>query len=281
VVAHAEDGILADQLTSDLLAVGKTAMCFYPEARPAEVEIRAVQLLLEIQARIPTPLHIHHVTTRRVGEMIGVARGLDRQVSGETCPHYLLFDDSGYRGDPQQAALLVCAPPIKTMDDREGLWNALQSGWLTMVATDHCPYTLDQKQSNLTDFTRTPGGLGGVELRIPLIFSMGVASGRLSLEQFADIIATNPAKTFGLYPRKGAIQIGSDADLVIVDPAMKKTIHVADLHMNTDCTPYENLEVVGWPVATFLRGSLLVKDDRLMAAYPEGEFIPRYLNKGN
>jgi len=278
---HAEDGGLADQLTADLLKQGMSALCYYPEARPAEVEIRAVQMLLEIQARIPTPLHIHHVTTRRVAQMIGVTREYGRKVSGETCPHYLWFDDSGYRGDPQQAALLVCAPSIKTMNDREGLWDALQKGWLTIVATDHCPYTRAQKDTDLADFTRTPGGLGGVELRLPLVFDAGVLSGRLSLEQFAEVFATNPAKTFGLYPRKGAIEVGSDADLVIFNHTLKKTIHAADLQMNTDCTPYEGVDVIGWPVATFLRGNLLVKDGQLMATAPEGEFIPRYLDNGN
>jgi dihydropyrimidinase len=274
---HAEDGRLANQLTADLLTQGKSALCYYPEARPAEVEVRAVQMLLDIQVRIPTPLHIHHVTTRRVAEMIGVAREFDRKVTGETCPHYLLFDDSGYRGDPEQAALLVCAPSIKTMNDREGLWKALQNGWLTMVATDHCPYTREQKNTDLSDFTHTPGGVGGVELRLPLMYSAGVLSGRFTLEQFGQLWATNPAKTFGLYPRKGAIAVGSDADLVVLDPVKRVTIHAADLKMAADCTPYEGFEVIGWPIATFLRGQLLVKDGRLIAGNPGGVFIPRHL----
>ncbi len=274
---HAEDGRLVNQLTVDLLTQGKSALCYYPEARPAEVEIRAVQMLLDIQVRIPTPLHIHHVTTRRVAEMIGVARGFDRKVTGETCPHYLLFDDSGYRGDPQQAALLVCAPSIKTMNDCEGLWTALQKDWLTMVATDHCPYTREQKNTDLSDFTHTPGGVGGVELRLPLMYSAGVLSGRFTLEQFVQLWATNPAKTFGLYPRKGVIAVGSDADLVVLDPVKSVTIHAADLKMATDCTPYEGFEVIGWPIATFLRGQLLVKDGRLIAGNPGGMFIPRHL----
>jgi len=278
---HAEDGILADQLTAALVAQGKTALSYYPESRPAEVETRVLQMLLDIQERIPTPLHIHHVSTRRAAEMIGVARELDRKVSGETCPHYLLFDDSGYRGDPHQAAQLVCAPVIKSLNDREGLWEALQKGWLSLVATDHCPYTREQKETDLENFTRTPGGIGGVELRLPLLYSAGVASGRLTPEQFVQLWATNPAKVFGLYPRKGVIAVGSDADLVIFDPGRRVTIHATDLQMQSDCTPYEDMQVDGWPTATILRGKLLVKAGQLVAGTPGGVFIPRHLDNGN
>jgi dihydropyrimidinase len=274
---HAEDGLLADQLTADLVAHGKCALSYYPEARPAEVEIRAVQILLDIQERIHTQLHFHHVSTRRAAEMIGVARELGRMVSGETCPQYLIFDESYYRKDPQIAAQVICAPSIKTADDRVGLWEALQKGWLTLLATDHCPYTREQKESDLTDFTHTPGGVGGVELRLPLMYSAGVLSGRFTLEQFGQLWATNPAKTFGLYPRKGVIAVGSDADLVVLDPDKRVTIHAADLEMATNCTPYEGFEVIGWPIATFLRGQLLTKDGRLIAGNPGGVFIPRHL----
>jgi dihydropyrimidinase len=278
---HAEDGILADQLTGALLAQGKTALSFYPEARPAEVEIRAVQMLLDIQEKQPTPLHFHHVSTQRAAEMIGVARELNRKVSGETCPHYLLFDDSGYRGDPHRAAQLVCAPAIKTLNDREGLWEALGKGWLSLIATDHCPYTLKQKETDLENFTHTPGGMGGVELRLSLMYSAGVASGRLTLEQFVQLWATNPAKIFGLYPAKGVIAVGSDADLVIFDPGRNVTIHAANLQMNADCTPYEDLRVHGWPKTTILHGKPVVQDDHLVSGSPGGVFIPRHLNNGN
>ncbi len=278
---HAEDGILADQLTGALVSEGKTALRFYPEARPPEVEIRAVRMLLDIQEKSPAPLHFHHVSTRRAAEMIGVARELDRKVSGETCPHYLLFDDSCYCGDPHLAAQLVCAPSIKSLDDRDGLWEALEKGWLSLLATDHCPYKLEQKEKDLENFTHTPGGVGGVELRLPLLYSAGVASGRLSLEQFVQLWATNPARIFGLYPRKGAIAVGSDADLVILDPGHRVTIHAADLQMNADCTPYENMHVSGWPTATILRGKMIVKDGRLANDTPGGVFIPRYLDHGN
>ncbi len=274
---HAENGLLADSLTAGLLKEGNKAFRFYPQARPAACEIQAVQKLLSLQEESNTPLHIHHVSTLKAAELIGAARQQVRAVSGETCPHYLLFDQTGYGGDPQLAAQLVCAPSIKTADDREGLWKALAEGWLSLLATDHCPYRMEQKETDLTDFTRTPGGIGGVELRLPLIFSEGVVRGRLSLEQFVDIWATNPAKTFGLYPRKGVIAVGSDADLVILDPNQEMTIHAGELKMNTDCTPYDGRQVTGWPTGTILRGTLLVKDGKQIAKMPGGEFIPRYL----
>ncbi len=174
LTVHAEDGLLADRLTSELVARGNTALRFYTEARPAECEIRAVENLLSLQDRYHTPLHIHHVSTRSAAELIGAAHQPGRRVSAETCPHYLLFDQAGYLGDPQMAALLVCAPSIKTAADRAGLWEALEKGWVDMVSTDHCPYRLDQKETDLGDFTHTPGGIGGVELRLPLLYSEGV-----------------------------------------------------------------------------------------------------------
>jgi len=277
LTVHAEDGLLADRLTSKLVAQGKTALRFYPEARPAACETRAVEKLLSLQEKISTPLHIHHVSTRHAAELIGAARRQGRRVSAETCPHYLLFDQTGYFGDPELAAQLVCAPSIKTAADRAGLWEALEKGWVGMVATDHCPYQLDQKETDLSDFTHTPGGLGGVELRLPLIYSEGVVKRRLSLQQFVDLWATNPARTFGLYPRKGIIAVGSDADLVIVDTNRTVTIHADNLKMNSDCTPYEDWLVTGWPVGTILRGKPVILEGKLTGQNPGGEFIPRYL----
>jgi dihydropyrimidinase len=278
---HAEDGLLADRLTSELVRQGKTALADYPLSRPAEVEIHAIEKILDIQAIYKTPLHVHHVSTRRGAELIGAARSQGRQVSAETCPHYLLFDQTGYAGDLHQAAQLVCAPSIKTADDREGLWDALARDWLNVLATDHCPYTLAQKEADLTDFTHIPGGVGGVELRLPLLYNAGVLSGRLTLDQFVNLWATNPARIFGLYPRKGVIEEDSDADLVIFDPERHMTVRAVDLKMNSDCTPYEGHEVTGWPVATFLRGKALISDGKTVVDSPFGEFIPRFLNAKN
>jgi dihydropyrimidinase len=281
VNVHAEDGLMADRLTAELVALGRTSLDNYPSARPAEVEIRAVEKILEIQKSDPVRLHLHHISTSHAAEIIGAAREEGRQVSAETCPHYLLFEDNSYRSSPKMAAQLVCAPSIKTAADRLGLWEALEKGWLSMIATDHCPYTLAQKENNLTDFTRTPSGIGGVELRLPLLYSAGVLSDRFSVEKFAELWATNPARCFGLYPRKGVIAVGSDADLVVFDPERKVTIRASDLKMNADCTPYEGNEVTGWPVATFLRGRLVVQNDSLAADHPAGIFIPRHLKNGS
>jgi dihydropyrimidinase len=147
-------------------------------------------------------------------------------------------------------------------------------GSLSVLATDHCPYTRAQKETDLTDFTKVPGGMGGVELRLPLIFSAGVAAGRISLERFAFVWAEGPARAFGLYPRKGIIAPESDADLVILDPAETWTVHAADLHMNTDCLPYEGIKVTGRVKMTILRGNIIVRDDKLQAN-SNGKLIPR------
>jgi dihydropyrimidinase len=279
LTVHAEDGLLADRLSAGLMAQGKTALRFYPEARPAACEIRAVEKILTLQEQYGTPVHIHHVSTRQVAELIGVARKQGRRISAETCPHYLLFDQAVYFGDLQLAAQLVCSPSIKTAADRAGLWEALDKDWVNMIATDHCPYRLVQKENDLTDFTQTPGGLGGVELRLPLIYSEGVVKRRLSMQQFVDVWATNPARSFGLFPRKGIIAIGSDADLVILDTKRSVTIHADNLKMNTDCTPYEDWQVTGWPVGTILRGKPVMQEGKLIGQNPGGEFIARHLKQ--
>lgn len=279
VDVHAEDGQLADRLIAELVAGGRKTLQYYPDSRPAMVEVDAVEKMLALQATIPTPLHFHHISSCRAAELIGAARRAGRAVSAETCPHYLLFDRESFQSDRHLAAQLVCAPAIKTTEDQMGLWEALNRDWLNVLATDHCPYTLAQKENDLEDFTRTPGGIGGVELRLPLIHSAGVASSRMDMERFVEIWATNPAKLFGLYPRKGILAVGSDADLVVLDPNRQVTIWARDLHSNTTCSPYNGRQVTGWPVATILRGRILTRDGRLVAAQPAGEFLPRALKQ--
>ena len=210
--------------------------------------------------------------------MIGTAHRDGFPISGETCPHYLLFSEDEYTGDPQRASHLVCAPIIKSEADRAGLWQALAGGSLAMVATDHCPFTRKQKEANLNDFTSVPGGLAGVETRLPLVYTEGVVKGRLSLNRFVQVWATEPAKVFGLYPQKGIIAVGSDADLVILDPEQKSVLRASDLHMNSDCLPFEGSEVLGMPMTTILRGEVIIEQGQLKPANPPGELVSRFIN---
>jgi dihydropyrimidinase len=277
LTVHSENGPLADHLTAKLIAEGKTRATDYPQARPALCEIEANNRLLTYVRLLGTRTHIHHVGTLQGAELIGKARREGHPVTGETCPHYLLFNSADLADDLARAAYLVCAPSIKGPEDQTALWRHLAVGDLSVVATDHCPYWRRQKEEHVDDLTRIPGGIGGVETRLSLIFTEGVQNGRLSLERFVDIWATEPARIFGLYPQKGVIAVGSDADLVIVDPSQKGVLRAADLHMNTDCLPYEGWEVHGLMATTILRGRILVEEGQLVAAGAFGELVPRYL----
>jgi dihydropyrimidinase len=167
---------------------------------------------------------------------------------------------------------------MKERADRTALWQALASDDLSVLATDHCPYTREQKEANLQDFTHVPGGVPGVETRLPIVFTEGVVGGRLSINRFVEIWATEPARVFGLYPAKGWIAPGADADLVIFDPDRESVLRADELHMNTDCMPYEDRKVRGYPVTTILGGEVIVDDGRLTTERPRGRLVRRYLN---
>jgi dihydropyrimidinase len=279
VSVHAENGSLADHFTQGLLESGRKAVSDYAFARPSICEEEAIQRLLKYQQLTDTRLHIHHVSTAGGAKQIGRARRAGRSVSAETCPHYLVFTDQDYSRNPASAAALICAPSIKSAVDQTALWQALASGVLSVVATDHCPYTRAQKEQHLDDFSQIPGGMAGVETRLPLLFSEGVLKGRLSLERFSQVWAEEPARIFGLFPRKGLIAVGCDADLVIFNPAKKWALRAADLHMNTDCLSYEGMEVTGKAETTILRGNIIIQNGKQILSSPNGQLIPRSFAK--
>lgn len=277
VNVHAENGPLADYLTTELLSQGKRSLAYYPEARPVICEEEAVARLLTYQKQIGVPLHIHHVSSATAVDLIRAARTGGQPLTAETCPQYLVFSDEDYRGEPELAAALVCAPSIKSRTDQASLWQGLIDGTLSAVATDHCPYSNEQKFSGGNDFSQVPGGMAGVETRLPLLFHYGVHAGKLSLSQFAYLWAEGPARSFGLFPRKGNIAVGCDADLVIFDPEQEWTLNAKDLHMNTDCLSYEGFTVRGKPKITLLRGEVIVEDNHMASSQPNGSLIPRSL----
>ena len=191
-------------------------------------------------------------------------------------PQYLLLDESLY--NTPAAALYAVSLPLREPQDCEALWAGLRSGAISMVATDHCPFTIAQKTTEGGAFTEVPNGMPGIETRVPLMFSEAVVKRGFSLPQFAQIVSTNPARRFGMYPQKGAIRPGSDADLVLLDPKAHKRIDHTKLHMNCDWSPYEGMKVTGWPVTTLLRGEILCQDGEWIPTYPTGQFIPRTIN---
>jgi len=274
VTVHAENGLLADQATQNLVANGNLAVNYYPESRPVYCEEEAIQRILTFAQATKTQLHIHHVSSGAGAQLVSNARRNGAKVTGETCPQYLVFNDQVYKAEGLPATYLVIAPPLRKPADQEELWKALTTGGLSMVATDHCPYTLAQKAVGKDDFTHVPGGAGGVETRWPILFTESYVRGRLSPERLAAVWATNPSRVFGLHPQKGSIAIGADADLIMVRPEQHSTLSIDSLHMNSDHTAYEGIEVVGFPLTTMLRGKIVVKDGDPVSE-PVGKVVRR------
>jgi dihydropyrimidinase len=272
---HAEDGVLINFAVEQLVGAAQTSLSFYPEAHPRAADVEATQRVINYARYVDVPIHIVHVNTADGARLIAEARRSGQPVTGETCPHYLMFTDDVYRSGQPEAAYFVLAPVIRGEEDRRSLWWALGSGDLQTVGTDHCPYNRRQKLAGGDDFRRVPGGAGGIETSLPLLYTYGVCAGRLSLERLVEVTSTNPARIFGLYPRKGTLTVGSDADLVIYDPAGEHVIDAAGLHSNTDHTLYQGLRVQGEVAATILRGIVVAQHGELVAAQPQGVVIRR------
>ncbi len=271
VDVHAEDGLAIEANRERFVKLGQKSMAFHPRSRPAATESTAICEVLSTARETGCRIHIHHLSTAEGLRHIEAAK--DVSVSAETCPQYLLLDASLY--NTPSAALYAVSPPLREPLDGEALWSGLRSGSISMVATDHCPFTFAQKSIADRAFTEIPNGMPGIETRLPLMFSEAVVKRGFSLPLFAQIVSTNPARHFGMYPQKGTIKPGSDADLVLLDPKAHKRIEHANLHMNCDWSPYEGMKVTGWPVTTLLRGEILCEDGEWIPANPKGRFIPR------
>ena len=265
-----------DALIAAHKAAGQTAPSSHPECRPNPLEAEAVAHLLRITEVAGVPIVIVHLSTKEALLEVMRARARGQQVYVETCPHYLLLDDSRYdQPDYSEAARFVCAPPLRKQADQEALWAALADGTIQTVSTDHCSFTLTQKDAGKGDFTKIPGGLPGVETRGILLYSEGVAKGRIPAEKMAEVLAENPAKLYGAFPRKGILAAGSDADIVVIDPTKTGLITASDQIANVDYTPFEGFRTQGVIEQVYLRGQLAV-DHGEMKAGPIGTYIPRH-----
>ncbi|MBE7004020.1 MAG: dihydropyrimidinase [Ruminococcaceae bacterium] len=274
---HCENAGAIDARIAMLKAEGHGAeVSSHPLARPDSLEAEAVNRVLRIAQMVDTPVIIVHTTSYEALFEIEAARTRGQTVYAETCPQYLLLNDSVYYDpDYSRAARYVCAPPIRTQEDADALWLGLRRGSLQTISTDHCSFTLAQKEMGRGDFTKIPGGLPGVETRGELIYTAGVAGHRLSLAAMCRVLSENPAKLYGLYPRKGVLAPGSDADIVVYDPNVGHVLHGAELVSKAGYTPFEGFETSGSIRSVYLRGALAV--DR-------GEFIGArnglYLQRG-
>ncbi|MDH3404329.1 MAG: dihydropyrimidinase [Acidobacteriota bacterium] len=275
VLVHAEHGEAVEHLRDRFAAAGATHPRFHALSRPPALEGEATHRAATLAATAGASLYVVHVTCREAIAAVAAARELGWAVDGETCPQYLMLDDRVYEADGFEGAAFVVAPPIRPRGHQEALWEALAGGVLNAVGSDHCPFTMEQKRLGESDFRCIPGGAAGVEHRLALLYTYGVGAGRLSLERFVDLVATGPAKRFGLYPRKGAIEVGADADLVVWDPDATGAISAATHHHRTDRSIYEGTELEGLPSWVIANGVVRLGPDGLDVERGAGRFLAR------
>jgi dihydropyrimidinase len=273
-LVHAENHHAIAYLTARALAQGRTGPENHPLTRPAVMEAEAIQRLLALAYVTGTPLVLAHLSCALGLEAVRTARARNQTVWVETCPQYLLLDEKEYRRPNFEGAKFVMAPPPRTLSDRAALWAGLAAGEVDTVATDHCPFFHQtQKTRGRNDFSRIPGGAPGIETRLVLLYTHGVRTGRLAIERWVEVCCTEPARRFGLTPRKGVLAVGADADVVVFDPERQVLLSVEALHHNVDYCPYEGWVVQGYPVTVLSRGEVIVRDGEFVGAMGRGEFV--------
>ncbi len=271
---HCENAGVIDALISESKAAGELSPEAHPKCRPAILEAEAISRLLKMAEVADTPVVIVHLSSEAGLREIEAARARGRKVYVETCPHYLLLDDSRYSLPDFEGAKYICAPPLRKESDNAALWTALENGEIQTVSTDHCSFTLKQKAAGRDDFTKIPGGMPGVETRGVLLYTYGVATGRISAERMVEVLSEAPAKLYGAFPRKGHLAVGADADIVVYDPEGTTRITAADQVANVDYAPYEGTEIAGHIAQVWLRGRLSVEEGKVLADRG-GQYIPR------
>jgi dihydropyrimidinase len=280
MMIHAENYDMIRFLTAKLERQGDTAPYFHGKSRPIPVEREATHRAISLAELSDVPLVVVHVSNRQAMEEIRRAQQRGLNILAETCPQYLVLTEEDMQGLNMEGAKYVCSPPPRDRESQEACWEGLRTGVFTLFSSDHCPFRYDDEQGKLapkgrTSFRWVPNGIPGVGARLPILFSEGVAKRRMSINDFVAVTATNHAKTYGLYPRKGAIAIGADADIALWDPLRKTTITNANQQHGSDYTPYEGFEVTGWPVLTMVRGKTVMRDGRLVGAPGHGVHLKR------
>lgn len=274
---HCENRTMLEDLTAAHLAAGEVEPRFHASSRPPSVEAEATGRAIALARAVKAPLYIVHLSCAEALAHVRAAQADGLAVFAETCPHYLTLTDDRYDGPAEEAARYVISPPLRGRGQPEALWQGLRDGKLALVGTDHVPDRVAvEKQSWRESFDRISNGGPGIETLLSLVYSEGVARGRISLERLVDVLATTPARLFGLRT-KGAIEVGRDADLVLFDPTARRTIRAADLHHTSDYTPYEGFEVSGAVRSTIVRGSFVVRDGAFVGQRGHGRFIEREL----
>jgi len=281
VAVHAENGLAIEVLIEQALARANTEPRYHaltrPEALEAEATCRALSLAEVAGARV----YIVHISSRRSLEEVARFRRRGLSVFAETCPHYLCLTAQELERDGFEGAKFVCSPPLRDSASVEALWQGLATGLIDVVATDHCPFHFQsQKRRGLHSFALIPNGLPGIETRLLLLWERGVRSGRIGPSRFVELVATAPAKIFGLYPRKGTLAPGADADIVVWDPNRAQSLAAQALHMRVDYSPYEGLTVHGSPRYVLSRGEVIVEDGSFVGRPGRGHFLRRHPSAG-
>jgi dihydropyrimidinase len=274
---HAENGIAIDQLVAQALAAGKTDPVQHGLTRPPELEAEATSRAIALARVSGSPVYIVHMSAAQALAAVAEARNTGQNVFAETCPQYLYLSLDDLAKPGFEGAKYVASPPLRQKEHQDSLWQGLRTNDLAVVSTDHCPFCFaGQKELGRGDFTKIPNGMGSVEHRMDLLHQ-GVAAGQLSLARWVEVCCTTPARMFGLYPRKGTIQPGSDADIVIYDPQARQVLSAATHHMNIDYSAYEGIEVTGKVETVLSRGRVLIEAGQYHGTSGHGRFLERQL----
>ncbi|MEO7273146.1 MAG: dihydropyrimidinase [Vicinamibacterales bacterium] len=276
ICMHAENGGVIDVLVKQALAEGKTAPKYHALTRPVRAEAEATHRAIALAEIADVPIYIVHLSSAEALEMVTEARDRGLPAFAETCPQYLFLSYDNYEEPGFEGAKYVMSPPLRAQATQDRLWRGLAFNDLQAISTDHCPFCMkEQKVLGHDDFSKIPNGAPGIETRMSLVYDGGVRTGRISLNRFVELTSTSPAKIFGLFPRKGTIAPGSDADIVIFDPAKTMRLGVETLHMKVDYNPYEGREVTGVTETVISRGRVIIDDGRFVGRAGDGTFLKR------
>jgi dihydropyrimidinase len=276
VMVHAENGDAIDVIVKKAVAAGHTEPIWHARTRPMETEAEATNRAIQLARVAGAPLYVVHVSCQPSVEPIALAREKGWNVWGETCTQYLFIDESALDQPGFEGGKYIYTPPPRPKEHQEHLWNALQSDVLSVLSTDHCPFKWpEQKGINGEEFQKVPNGGPGIENRLHMLHEFGVRTGRVTLNRFVELTSTNVAKLFGLYPRKGTIAVGSDADVVVWDPEKELTISAKSHHSNVNYNLFEGTKVTGAPEVVMVRGQVIVENDDLVGKPGDGQFVKR------
>jgi dihydropyrimidinase len=278
ICMHAENGLVIDVLVKRALAEGRTAPKYHALTRPTKAEGEGTSRAIALAEMAGSPVYIVHLSCDDALQKVTAARDAGIPAYAETCPQYLFLDYSAYEQEGFEGAKYVMTPPLRPKENQEKLWRGLQYNDLQVIATDHCPFCMkEQKELGRDDFSKIPNGGPGVEHRLSLVYNGGVVSGKISVNRFVELVSTSPAKIFGLFPRKGTIAVGSDADIVIFDPDEEMTISAETHHMRVDYSAYEGMKVRGVTKTVLSRGKVVIEEGEYVGKAGDGHFLKRGL----